>query len=360
MTRSGSGGVPMEPGVVFEQTRALGADLRLLSDRFAREFEQRPDLPAGGVDAVVLVGNGDSHHAALTAQLAFEQVANVPCVPMSAYRFEGYAADAPVAEPGRVPVLAVSASGRSPAVVRSAVSAAERGFPVLAFTGDPHSPLAAAASATVCTTVPDLRPSPGVRTYQASVCALLMCACRMGEIAGRGRAREVRDALCTLPEAVERTAGEALEKCEQLAAQLAGAAVVLIAGSGPSEGTAKFCAAKLVEAAGMFATGQDLDEWVHVERFATPRDMPVVVLSPSGRSEDKAAAVAERAASLGRRVIAVVPPCDDGASRHAEVVLPISGDPPEEISGLLYPVFAAPLGGFLALGSGRRPFEAGR
>ena len=60
--------------------------------------------------------------------------------------------------------------------------------------------------------------------------------------------------------------------------------VLVMTGSGPSYGTALFAAAKMTETAGVFAAGQDLEEWCHVERLAYPDAMPVFVIAPPGRS----------------------------------------------------------------------------
>jgi len=59
---------------------------------------------------------------------------------------------------------------------------------------------------------------------------------------------------------------------------------MVMVGSGPSYGTALFSAAKMIEAAGIFVLGQDVEEWWHVERFAYPIAMPVFVIAPPGRS----------------------------------------------------------------------------
>jgi glutamine---fructose-6-phosphate transaminase (isomerizing) len=53
-----------------------------------------------------------------------------------------------------------------------------------------------------------------------------------------------------------------------------GAPLMVFAGSGPSYGTVLFSAAKMIEAAGVFAMGQDLEEWRHVEGLAYPTTCP--------------------------------------------------------------------------------------
>ena len=117
---------------------------------------------------------------------------------------------------------------------------------------------------------------------------------------------------------------------------IAASPVVVMLGSGPSYGTALYSAAKLVEAAGVFVLGQDLEEWWHVERFSYPVDMPVFVIAPPGRSHWRAQSVAATARGLGRRVITVTHTDDTEVTRHAHMVLPVHGEVREEFSPLLY------------------------
>jgi glutamine---fructose-6-phosphate transaminase (isomerizing) len=134
---------------------------------------------------------------------------------------------------------------------------------------------------------------------------------------------------------------------------------MVVAGSGPNYGTAMFAAAKMAEAAGILAAGQDLEEWCHVERYAYPAGMPVAVIAPPGSSHQAAADVAATAGELGRHVIAVTHQGHTDVTRHASTVLPVHGDTREEFTPLLYHVFASYLASFTAHRLGRRPFQAG-
>ena len=130
--------------------------------------------------------------------------------------------------------------------------------------------------------------------------------------------------------------------------------------SGPSYGTALFSAAKVVEAAGIFALGQDLEEWWHVERVAYPVDMPVFVIAPPGRSHWRAGDLAATARALGRRVIAVTHKDDTEVTRHAHAVLPVQGEVREEFSPLLYHLFAGYVASYVAERLGRLLFQGDR
>jgi glucosamine--fructose-6-phosphate aminotransferase (isomerizing) len=108
----------------------------------------------------------------------------------------------------------------------------------------------------------------------------------------------------------------------------------------------------------VFARGQDLEEWSHVERFAHPTDMPLLVIAPPGRTHPRAVALAEQAHTLGRRVISIAGSDDHRFTAHAHTVLPITGQVREEFSPLLYHLPAGYLACFIASHLGRLPFQA--
>jgi glucosamine--fructose-6-phosphate aminotransferase (isomerizing) len=230
-------------------------------------------------------------------------------------------------------------------------------------TGRPASPTTHAAEHALVIELADSQPSPGIRTYQASLLGMLLTATHLaGERpaihAAPPAPEKLRDEIIALADPIEATAAEAGQRCPDLAAQIAESPVMVMIGSGPSHGTAMFAAAKLIEAAGIFATGQDLEEWSHVERFARPLDMPVFIIAPPGRTTHRAAEAAEQARSLGRQVIAVTDQGNHALTAGALAALPVLGHTREEFSPLLYHPFAAHLACRLAQQLGRTPFQA--
>ena len=111
---------------------------------------------------------------------------------------------------------------------------------------------------------------------------------------------------------------------------------------------------------GIFALGQDLEEWGHVERFAYPGAMPVFVIAPPGRSHWRAGDVAATARGLGRRVLAVVHKDDTAVTRHAHAVLPVQGEVREEFSPVLYHLFAHYVAAYVTARLGRSLFQSDR
>ncbi|MFJ8006663.1 SIS domain-containing protein [Streptomyces fagopyri] len=354
----------LEPEVMLRQVGSLADDLRELVGPVSR---RRAALFASAdwasVGSVHLVGDGDSYYAGQATELAFRSLAGTSCVATAALGFLEY--EAPwlrQAGPGRPLVVGISSSGSTPRVVQAVTRARQHGALTLALTGVPGSPLTQAADHTLPLGLSRPERSPGIRTYQASLLGLLLLAVRLGEARGRHSADETRDLdreLTSLHEGLAATVDLLDDRCRDVAAVVGDAPVVVMAGSGPGFGTASFCAAKLIEGAGVFARGQDLEEWHHVERFATPHDMPVFVIAPPGRSHWRAVEIAAKARELGRRVIAVTHRDDVEVVRHASAVLPVAVRSREEFSPLLYHPFSALLACRTAQLLGRTPFHAG-
>ncbi len=356
---------PLKPEVMFGQVAGLADDLR----RLTRPFEQqvRAVLTPSewkAVKKVYLTGDGDSYHASCAAEMAFEAIADVACEPLSAQRFLDYgAAWMRPAAPSQTLVIATSASGGTERVVQAIERAKEYGALTVALTGTPNSAVTQVADRGVVVELPHKERSPGIRTYQASLVGMLLVAMQLGERQGRHAQEEtgrLRQELIALADVVDTTTNAIQAVCREVAELIAARPVVVMLGSGPSYGTALYSAAKLVEAAGVFTMGQDLEEWWHVERFAYPVDMPVFVIAPPGRSHWRAQSVAATARGLGRRVIAVTHKDDTEVTRHAHMVLPVQGEVREEFSPLLYHLFASYVAAHVAERLGRCPFQGDR
>jgi glucosamine--fructose-6-phosphate aminotransferase (isomerizing) len=296
--------------------------------------------------------------------MAFEAIADVACAPMSAQRFLDYgAAWMRQAAPQQTLVIATSASGGTKRVVQAIERAKEHGALTIALTGTPDSAVTQAADHTIVVELPQKERSPGIRTYQASLMGMLLVAIQLGEMHNKYQQTEgnvLRQELAALANVVDATIDAIKEQCREVADMIADTPTLVMAGSGPSYGTALFSAAKVVEATGIFAIGQDLEEWWHVERFAYPIEMPVFVIAPPGRSHWRAGDLAATARGLGRRVIAVTHKDDTEVTRHAHVMLPVHGEVREEFSPLLYHLFASYVASYVAARLGRSLFQSDR
>jgi glucosamine--fructose-6-phosphate aminotransferase (isomerizing) len=344
---------PLDPEVMVRQVGRLAQDLRELTHPFDEQVQRLNDLSS--IKKVYLIGTGDSFHASCAAEMAFETFADVDCTAMSAFRFLEYGSRRLQNE--TTLVIGVSASGATPRALEAVQRAKEYGCLTIGITGKTGSKLAEVVDQTVTVQLPDNERSPGIRTFQASLIGLLLIAIRLGQ--GREQADLIRAELIGLANVIDATKTSIADSCAEVARMIADSTSLLVVGSGPSYGTALFSAAKLNEAAGILAVGQDLEEWWHVERFAYPTDMPVFVIAPPGRSHARASEFAMTANRLGRRVIAVVHEKDSEIGRHARVVLPVRGEVREEFSPLLYHLFAGYVASHVARNLGRLLFQSG-
>lgn len=340
------------PNVLREQTSPIDMTMRTALS----------PLEYASLRRVFLTGDGDSYHATMACELAFENIAKMPCEPMSAQRFLDYAAEwMPVPNPNSTLVVGISASGKTQRVVQSIERANARGALTLALTGTAGSPVTTVAQRAAVASVPNMGPSPGIRTYQATLMGLLLLAIRIGEIKNRyhqDEANEMRREIAGLADAAAATAEACDGAARQAAEAFKDAPFQVWLGSGPSYGTALFASAKVVEAAAVFAIGQDLEEWNHVEKFARPHDTPTFIIAPPGRSYWRAIDLARQAKMLGRRVVAVVKSGDTDIAPLADVVFPIMGDVREEFSPLLYHIPSNLYASYTAESLGRKLFHA--
>ena len=127
---------------------------------------------------------------------------------------------------------------------------------------------------------------------------------------------------------------------------------------GPNYATALFSAAKLMEAAGRHAAGQDTEEWAHLQYFVNDDPAtPTFIISPGGRGHGRAAELIEPLKRIGRTVVAVVPEGDTAIAGSADWVLPVVGAVPEIFSPMVYAVAGELFSAYLSEAIGEPPFR---
>lgn len=292
---------------------------------------------------VFLTGCGDSHHAGVNAELAFELLAGVPARALPAMQFSRYVVD--FLPPEGVLVLAVSVSGQVSRTFEALDLARQAGATAVAVTGNPTTPLAQVGDAVVETAVPPLPAEqqglivPGTRSYVASQLALYLAAIHIGQQRGhlaQAGANRLRRELVGLSEQMEATIAAADPAARQIAAAWHDASEFVFCGAGPNYGTALFSAAKVLEASGDTAVAQDTEEWAHLHYFARAAATPTFLLSAADRDLDRALEVAAAAKAIGRRVAIVAPTGSPLAqTRDKECLLPLAGPVRECFSPLL-------------------------
>ncbi|MGW1061776.1 SIS domain-containing protein [Micromonospora rubida] len=334
----------------------LAADLAVLTGVLGTQLDElRSVEPVPR--RIVLSGSGDSLYAAQAAEYAFDRLPHTTCVLRSTQRLLDYGVGRSLSEPAAATlVVGVSASGTSAALEAGLERARADGFRTLAIVGSADTPVGRSAHHSVATGLPKRPPSPGIRSYQASLLTLLLLAEGWADAlsapGGLGSG-----GLAALPDLVERAVRQQAQPCRWLAEQILRTAPVQVLGGGPALGTARYAAAKIIEGAGVPALGRDLEEWWHVERFATEAGAPLIVLAPPGPSHERAVRLCAQAHDRGHLVAALAEPGDEEIREQAHLVLPLPEGCSPAWSPLIEHVFAAPLAADLAELLGRPPFH---
>jgi glucosamine--fructose-6-phosphate aminotransferase (isomerizing) len=279
---------------------------------------------------VFITGCGDSHHAPINAQLAFEQLAGLPCQPMTAMQFARYAVGyLPETGLGSNLVLAVCVSGAVSRTVEAMALARQAGATAVALTGNPNAPLGQAAEFVLeiaCPregvgAVPPLPAEiqdmavhstvvPGTRSYVASQLALYLCAIQLGEHRkhlSKTAANQLRRELAHTAELMAQTIALSDPVAKQCAEAWRDADQFVFCGAGPNYGTALFTAAKVLEASGDTAVAQDTEEWAHLQYFGRQVNTPTFFIGAGGWDEDRALELVTAAQAIGRRVAIIAP-----------------------------------------------------
>jgi len=365
----------MERSPLHQQVDTLPDLVREMIDDLVRRIRATFPKPlCGHLQRVFITGCGDSHHAALNAELAFEQLAGLPCEPQTAMQFGRYAADfLPETDKAGNLVLGISVSGQVSRTIEALALGRKAGATAVALTGDRKSPLAGAADRVLETAVPPLSDEqsglvvPGTRSYVASQLALYLLAIHLGQERGhitQTQANMRRRELGLMADLMEETIAIADGLARQAALAWRDADTFIYCGSGPNYGTAQFNAAKLLEASGDSAVAQDMEEWAHLGYFARQTTTPTLLISAGDRDEDRALEIATAASTIGRQVAIITP----GGSRlagetTAEIIFPLAGEAPEcfspllaSLPGILFAAYRAQLLGepyFRGFGGGR-------
>jgi glucosamine--fructose-6-phosphate aminotransferase (isomerizing) len=337
----------MAKTLLTRQVESLPDLVRSLSDGFARASQVAfAESPFGQCSQVILTGCGDSHHAALAAALAFWQLAGLPCQALTAMEFARYRAGfLGLEKESETLVIAISSSGQVSRTVEAMRLSQTAGAQNVAITGNPDSPLAAVADKILHVAAPPMPDEddgavvPGTRSYVASLLALYHAAVQIGYARGNldeTTARRLRDELAQVADKMEETIAKADPVLAAVAASWSDANHFVFCGSGPNYGTALYGAAKLIEASGDVAIGQDLEEWAHLEYFGRQPDTPTFIVSAAGWDEDRALEIAAAAMAIGRRVAIVAPMTSQLAdTQNQNILLPLMEPSRECFSPLL-------------------------
>lgn len=304
-----------------------------MSNSMLAEIESLPALVHAGIglarDAVaalpidslarirrlVVTGCGDSFFAGLATRQALERATGGHVEALTSLHVGRFGADGLTADdPGATAVVALSVSGSSSRTVEALDAARRAGVVTIALTAKADSPLTAVADHQLVVpgppwTDPEPTTTPGVRSWALNLLVLLALGEAVGtarrHLAGEAAAR-FRAGVDKLAPAVEAAVEGAAGPARELAEALLDAPDADVLGGGPHLGTAHFTAAKLIEACGDRALGQDLEEWAHLQ-FCTRSPALTVVVASGQHDVGRAAEVLRAAQEIGRQTVCILP-----------------------------------------------------
>jgi glucosamine--fructose-6-phosphate aminotransferase (isomerizing) len=237
---------------------------------------------------VLLTGCGDSYYAGLASELAFEMWTGLPVDVQPSLQGGRYAI-ASMTPPAVV--FSISHSGRVSRTIETVALARAHGLDTIAVSGNPNSPITQEAHWILAHTLQTGGQTPGVRSYTQAQLFLMLAAIYIGECRGvldRSQTVSLKEDLLGTADILEASVDETNRLARTLAEQWREMAQFLIIGGGPSYANALFSAAKLVEACGVNAMGQELEEWAHIQFFLKAPRLPTLLIAPPGRCFDRA------------------------------------------------------------------------
>ncbi|QHC31822.1 MULTISPECIES: SIS domain-containing protein [unclassified Streptomyces] len=333
---------------VHRQTSALPEDLLALSAPAAQAATAARRL--GAPRRLVLLGSGDSLYASIAALPAFA-AAGIRGRAMSGGEFlTRVPSQAVCGKPATV--VGISASGGNPTVLEAMAAAGRLGHPTVAVTCAADGQLARAADTAVVLDPGPSAPSPGIRTYQATLLSLLHLAHAWGGAdAGATAALDP----CLLARTQRAVILGARAGAGAVARLLSPAPLVQVVSPVSALGTARYLAAKFSEIAGVPAMATDDEDWWHVHRFGHGVHHPVLFFLTPGPDRAQALEFARRTAARSPLIV-VAADGDEEARAVGAVAVPTAARIAGTVRPLVDSAVAAPLALALARLLGRLPF----
>jgi glucosamine--fructose-6-phosphate aminotransferase (isomerizing) len=259
---------------------------------------------------VVFTGSGDSHIAAEAAARFLRQVSALPvhALPaMEAARGLDKGHLGAMRRQRSLLLVAISSSGEASRTVEAAMRARQAGALVIGLTANASSRLGTAAEKVVDISIPPAKASaPGTRSYVAALIGAFSLAIRLAEMRleiTMDFANALRAEIGGMGPALASATAAALTA--DLGIDWTKVEAVDCLGSGTSSASARFLAAKLVEAAGLHASQQCAEEFFHLNFFVDkPEQVPAVLFAPaSAPARSRQRELAQTLVELGRPTV---------------------------------------------------------
>ncbi|HTB68083.1 MAG TPA: SIS domain-containing protein [Steroidobacteraceae bacterium] len=304
------------------------------------------DPRVSGAQRIVLTGSGDSLFAALCLAPVFRRWTGLPTEGRTAMEQARY--HSPLLTPEDL-VVSISNSGSSSRAREVVLLAKERGAMTVGVTGSMTGELARNAIHVIHRPIREDIGLPeyygrclcNFAEYLAVLYALYCLGLALGVKRGHISVAFEREQLARIEAAIE-AQGAIAARIEpammRLCSELGDIDTLWTIGSGPSQGTARYCAAKYHEQMPINGVSCDLEEWAHLEYFLTlswgARSV-VTVIAPAGNSLDRAREMVQGIGSAGGRAI-VVHSGASGPFPHAYLTVDLGHEIDEWLSPLTF------------------------
>ncbi len=287
----------------------------------ASQQAQGLSIDRADFDRILLGGCGDSHHAAIGLAFAFGTFTGLSVSAMESMSLARYAPAMASKSLGSCLVIGISNSGEVARTIEALEVWREMGAKTLAFTSNADSTLARLAEYALILPAPDLAHGPGLLSYIGSL--LLGYATLVKGLLGT-EGHRLNERITQLPKLLEAWVPAQVAQADEFARRVADGVGVFL-GSGPAHGSARFGAAKVLEAAGERCWAQDVEEWAHLEYFCEPAYMPTILVSARGRARSRESEIIEAMRILGRSVlISEWMGADDWTALEREALCPLA------------------------------------
>jgi glucosamine--fructose-6-phosphate aminotransferase (isomerizing) len=271
----------------------------------ARSVISTPDIYS--IRHIIVTGSGDSYIAAQSAAPALRAWTGLPVQALAAMEVSRYLTLGIKQHADRLRgtlVVCVSHSGEAARVVEAAQRTRAAGARTLAITAHTDSRLGRVVDSVLDIGV-GAGGVPGTSSYCASLLGIFLLGIRVAEVRlciSMDAANALRHALIQLPPLM----AQSIVTCERALGPLTQGwghyRVADILGSGPGAGAAAYGAAKLIEAAGIHAVGQDIEEFFHLNYFIEDAlKTPLVLFAPArSAAASRALELCDAVQALGR------------------------------------------------------------
>jgi glutamine---fructose-6-phosphate transaminase (isomerizing) len=265
---------------------------------------------------IYVTGCGDSHHAAVGTELAFEVLTGLPVRALTALQYARYGAKLmPRSGPKTNVVFGISVSGEVSRTLEALQQGRANDATTISVTATPGSRIYAAGDYVIPTAgSPFPEPPgvhvPGVRTFLTNQLALLLASIRIGEVRGNlstDVANKLRDELAALAEAAEATIHASDLPARQLAEDWSDAQNLYLWGLDPTMRPPCSQRQKCLEASGDAAMAQETEEWTHLQYFARVESTPTFLITNGEADLSRMNEMAAAARAVGRRTAAIAP-----------------------------------------------------